>query len=246
MTQPLWATGWSTAELSSNLLGHWGHCGSNNCPTFMHDEVVYGHGGFYINIPPASSLLPFDTTAKQTALEMIQTMRKLEFFDRGTRAVSVEAVFYNTNTEIMTNARYVVEQFPSGLLEASSKYRHCRISILCSRTDVVRGICEVLYLFFMFYQFKREIKRMLFSKPRLRYFINPFSALEILFFWMHLLYIIKWTTFQFSSKRMDFDVNRKQFVSYFDMAHELFLTWQWAGFGFLAVRCILFLIVHPP
>jgi hypothetical protein len=233
-TQPPWATGVATEQSSSNLIGHWGHCGNDGCPTFLHDEVLYGYDGYYIEIPPPSTLLPFNKSANVTAQKMIESLRTSNFFDRGTRAVAVEAVFYNVNTEIMTNARYVVEQFPAGLLEGSSRYRHARLSVLSSKLDVLRILSEGIYCILMVYQFQRECKRMMYSRPVSRYFSNPFSYLELTYFLCHGVFAFKWYEYVFFSNRTTFDVNRNYFVSYFDMTHELFLTWQWAGFAFLS------------
>lgn len=54
LTVPKWATG--IAVDASNMYGHWGHCGPEGCSSSLSDEVWYGSGGFYLNIPPASSL----------------------------------------------------------------------------------------------------------------------------------------------------------------------------------------------
>jgi len=230
-TVPSWATAWATE--SSRLIGHWGHCGQNNCPTFMHDEVIYGHGGFYIEIPPPSKLLPFNASSQTTALAMIQSLRDKNFFDRGTRAVAVEAAFYNTNTGILTASRYVVEQFPSALLEAHAKYRHAGPSLFDSNTSKFRTMCEGFYLILMLYQFQREVKRMLYTRPILRWWQDPFSYMELIYFFCHFIYVKEWYAFVNSPKRKSFDVNVGTFVSYFDMGHDLFLMWQWAGFAFL-------------
>ena len=57
LTVPKWATG--IAVDASNMYGHWGHCGPEGCSRSLSDEVWYGSGGFYLNIPPASSLGKF-------------------------------------------------------------------------------------------------------------------------------------------------------------------------------------------
>ena len=228
---PKWATG--ETQNSSTVFGHWGHCGPDGCVTFLQDEVLYGKKGYYINIPPSSTLYPYNNKTNLTASNMVESLKKDSFFDRGTRAIAIEATFFNTNTEIMTISRFIIEQFPSGLIEASVKYRHARLAVLVSKTDTLRICGSVVYVLLMLYQFQREVKRMLKTRPLYRYFLNAFSYLEILYFVFHGIYMIKWITFVFFSQRTNFDVNRIEFVSYFDMAHELFKTWQFAGFSFL-------------
>ena len=234
-TKPFWATGVGDAVDSSDLVGHWGHCPPQGCTSGFTDEVLYGTGGFYLDIPPSSHLSPYNKETNTTAANIVRSLKDGDFFDRGTRAVAVELIFFNTNTEIMTTARFIIEQFPSGLIEASSKYRHVRLSILSSKTDIFRTIiCEGVYLMLLVYLFKREVRRMCFTRPVYRYFLNPFSYLEIFFFVFHAVFIAKWYQYVFFSKRKEFDVMKTEFVSYYDMAHDVFITYQFAGFAFLA------------
>ena len=94
-------------------------------------------------------------------------------------------------------------------------------------------MCEGFYLILMLYQFQREVKRMLYTRPILRWWQDPFSYMELIYFFCHFIYVKEWYAFVNSPKRKSFDVNVGTFVSYFDMGHDLFLMWQWAGFAFL-------------
>ena len=76
---------------------------------------------------------PNNKNTNVTATSIIQSLKDEDFFDRGTRAVAVELTFYNTNTELMTSVRYIIEQFPSGLVESSARYRTARLSVLSSK-----------------------------------------------------------------------------------------------------------------
>ena len=65
------------------------------------------------------------------------------------------------------------------------------------------------------------------TRPIVRYLTNPFSYLEIFFFCVHFIFIARWYSYVFLSKRKLFDVDQQHFVSYYDTAHELFVTYQY-------------------
>ena len=192
----------------SYLYGHWGHCDSRKCALGpLQDEVDYGSGGSAVDIPPPSQLLPLNTNATDSAATLIAKLKALHYFDRSTRGIVVETLFFNTNTETMSTALFIIEQYPSGLIESSVKYRHAQISLFDSRTSIIRITCEGAFLVLFFYQFQRELKRMVLTRPFSRYLINPFSWLEIAYFTFNILFFAKWYMYVFDKQRMDFDVN---------------------------------------
>ena len=74
------------------------------------------------------------------------------------------------------------------------------------------------------------------TRPIVRYLTNPFSYLEIFFFCVHFVFIARWYSYVFFSKRKTFDVDHQHFISYYDIAHELFVTYQY----------VLYIIFFPP
>ena len=77
------------------------------------------------------------------------------------------------------------------------------------------------------------------TRPIVRYLTNPFSYLEIFFFCVHFIFIARWYSYVFLSKRKLFDVDQQHFVSYYDTAHELFVTYQ-----YVLEIYILFICTH--
>lgn len=220
----------------SYLYGHWGHCDARQCALGpLQDEVEYGASGSAINIPPASQLLPLNPNATESAESIFKQLKQLNFFDRSTRAIVVEFVFFNTNTETMSTALFIVEQYSSGLIESSVKYRHARISLFDSKTSMVRLASEIAFLVVFSYQFQRELKRVVFTRPLYRYFMNPFSWLEISYFTFNFFFFIQWYGYVFDERRNEFDVSTETFVPMYDVAHRLMKTYQYAGWSMLTV-----------
>eukprot|EP00946_MAST-07B_sp_MAST-7B-sp1_P005280 g5280.t1 len=218
------------------LYGHWGHCDSRKCAFGpLQDEVDYGEGGSAVNIPPPSQLSPLNPNATYSAATLIAKLKALAYFDRSTRSIVVECLFFNTNTETMSTAQFIVEQYESGLIESSVKYRHAQISLFDSRTSVVRLTCEVAFIVLFSYQLQRELRRIIFTRPCSRYFINPFSWLEIFYFTFNILFFANWYSYVFDEQRASFDVNTTTFVSMWNVSHRLMKTYQYAGWAMLTV-----------
>lgn len=208
----------------ARVLGHYAHG-----MTFFADEVEYGSSGYPIWIPPASTLLPLNRSASISPADIIQSLKQNGFVDRSTRGIVTEVNFFNTNTGLLTAAQLLVEFFPSGLIEASARFRHCRIPLYASARDGLRIGCEIFYIVVLLYQLQREVKRILFTRPLSRCLCDASNILNMVFFMLSFAFLIGWYRYAFSQVRLNFDVNAEDFVNYYDMADQLYAAYKIGG-----------------
>lgn len=164
---------------------------------------------------------------------LLQQLERDRWVDQQTRAVALTFNLYNTNTRLATTSRFLIEFYSSGALMPSFEMYSYRLVLYNSRVDTFRGLIEIVYLVLFFYQVQKEVKRLSFTHPRIRYFTRFKNMFELVFLSMHAVMIATWLRFLFSDKRLNYTVTSPTYENYFDLAYDYLVTFTIAGMNCL-------------
>ena len=121
----------------------------NGHPYDTFATLNYGFGGYAVEFSRANIT---------SSLEMVKHLKQIRWLDGGTRIVAVDLNVYNPSTDVITALRVQTEFLNSGLILKQGWAFSGQVTKYSTElNDVVRGVMELIVLFFVFYYWYQQI-----------------------------------------------------------------------------------------
>lgn len=192
----------------------------------------FGTGGY------VTYLGPDRVNASQQLADMVTD----EWIDRGTRAISLDWTMYNTETRLATTVRAVIEHDESAFVIAWFRITSFRIASYTGFSNLVRAAAEVAFVVLWLRQIY-VLAMSLRDEGFVTWFFSFANLFDLLLAVMQGAYTGTWITYLSSPKLVNFDVNSKEFVSYYAIGELYTQTATFAGVVGLMMMLRLFVFL---
>ncbi len=157
----------------------------------------YGDGGYV-------AYLGLDgTSARETLADLFES----RWVDRATRALGIDFNVYNSDTNLLTVVRLMVDVLPTGFITPSYRALTFKINLYATPIDYLRAAGEVIVLLGVLYYLSQEVNQLIKSRPKKRYFSDAGNAFDLMLQALMAACIIYWAYFVTSGDGTSLDLN---------------------------------------
>ncbi|KAL3267693.1 hypothetical protein HHI36_006825 [Cryptolaemus montrouzieri] len=205
-----YTVGWNTtiAEFHISRLGHvWGYQESIGEPHF-------GIAGFYRSGGYTAQL----GRTLHNSYVNFEYLKRYIWMDQFTRAILIEFVLYNVNTNLFNFALVVLERTPTGYIHKEVLVKTQRIIKHSTRTNAITFISGISFTFIVLILSVRTVLRIIKTKTwyaRDIWHVVDLSLIVISVVWI-ILYFKKLQLMQYFAKELQ-EKQSKEFIDYFGM-----------------------------
>jgi hypothetical protein len=194
-------------------------------------ERFYSTGGYVVDLWPDHG----------NASATIDSMVSDEWFDRGTRALSIDWNLYDTETRMATIVRVVFEFDEAAFMIPWFRINTFRVVAYDGVVNMIRLAAEVLFLLLWL----RELTMLVVAGWRngIWWFLSIARAFDVVLILAQFLYIYNWLSFLLDPRISAFDVNATTFQSYYSLGETFTEAVTWAGVVGLLMCLKLFLFL---
>ena len=207
-------------------------------------QYAYGTGGYVQRLPLQSLLHPFSKSTNTTAENILNNLKSRRWLDESSRLVAVEFALFNTMTELLSACLFTFEILPSGYVQPYALIRTLNPVLVDFDggrfKPLLRLFFEISVFLLTMLLFVREARRLARTRPISRY-ISWENVIEVIHmscqFWFFFVWYISVVG---DEKLRNFDASSQKFVSYIEVAENMYLCWQIAAFVMIISSVKLF------
>lgn len=241
LSQPCWGEFTHERQFTSEFGADYG----NRYLTGL--SSIQGKPGFAGNYGTSAHVvdLPLDRGLAKTALSR---MNDTLWLNEQTRAISIEAAFYNANLDLSIYFRWHVDISATGRFTPSFIAYGLRLMPYGTAWDHVRLFVEILFAIMLAYYVFSEVHEARASPSLLAYFTNIWNLVEIVNLCMYVVVLVSWFSYLLVHDREPFkQVSREKYVDLLPLALHFNFMFKIASFNviFAFVKIFKFLQIWP-